>query len=202
MWKPWVPGTGNNWKPLSWKHSQMEELLTNRIVCKALCKSMYAGGWAAGVLFTRLQWSLSTWKSASLSWAGQTDLWKVTHILEGITSATHTLLSSTPSTVLTTADLHSLHSPDYCRPSLLAHFTAAVTNKKQSNRMEINSEKGFLHKQEDFWRVTLCKLFRNSQAGKAKQYFQKRKVSGVMLNWNILQLLMSPAMQNLLKNTA
>lgn len=49
-----------------------------------------------------------------------------------------------------TTELYTKHSPDYCRPSLLAHFTAAVTNTKQSNRMEINSEKAFLHKQEDF----------------------------------------------------
>lgn len=138
MWKPGVTGTGKNWKPLSWKHSQTEGLLTNRIVCKALCKSMYAGGWAAGVLFTRLQWSLSIWKSASLSWAGQTDLWKVTHILEGIISATHTPLSSTPSTVLTTADLHSL-------------LTSQQQSPTQKATEEINREKVFLHKQENFW---------------------------------------------------
>lgn len=112
MWKPWVTGTGNYRKPLNWK--QPNGGTPDKQDCpqglSALCRSMYAGGWAAGVLFTRFQWSLSIWKSASLSWAGQTDLWKVTHILEGITSATHTPLSSTPSTVLQIFTPCSLHS--------------------------------------------------------------------------------------------
>lgn len=149
---------------------------------------MYAGGWAAGVLFTRLQWSLSIWKSASLSWAGQTDLWKVTHILEGIISATHTPLSSTPSTVLTTADLHSLLTSQQQSP----------TRKATEWRL---TGKRFFFTSRKISDVIFYKLFRKSQVGKAKQYFQKRKVSGVRLNWNTLWFLMLPAMWNLLKNT-
>lgn len=49
-----------------------------------------------------------------------------------------------------TTELCTEHSPDYCRSSLLAHFTAAATNTEQNKRMEINMEKGFLQKQEDF----------------------------------------------------
>lgn len=38
--------------------------------------------------------------------------------------------------------------------------------------MEINREKVFLHKQENFWHLILYKLFRNSQVGKAKWYLK------------------------------
>lgn len=48
-----------------------------------------------------------------------------------------------------TTELYTEHSPDYSRSSLLAHFTAAVTNTKQSNGMEINRKKVFLHKHEN-----------------------------------------------------
>lgn len=44
--------------------------------------------------------------------------------------------------------------------------------------MEINSEKAFLQKQEDFWPEILYKLFRNSWVAKAELYFQKRDVFG------------------------
>lgn len=162
--KPWVTGTANNWKPLSWKHSQSERLLTNRIVCKALCKSMYEGGWVAGVLFTRLQWSLNTWNLASLNWAGQTDLWKVTH-----THTKESLQLLAHHWALHWAQSLGQRTRDHCRPSCLAHFTAALTNTKQSNRTEINSEKAFLQKQEDFLPEILRKLCRNSQVAKAKE---------------------------------
>lgn len=196
MWKPWVTGTSNNWKPPSWKHSQRERLLTNGIVCKALCKSVYEGGWAAGVLFTRLQWSLNTWKLASLNWAGQTDLWKVTHTHSrrnhfrySHTTELYTEYNHSGKGPETTADLHSL-----------------LTSQKQSQTQ--NKATG--------WRLTVKRLFSRSRKicdlkfytncsethglQKLNSTFKKETCLALMLNWDLLWFLMLLIMWNLLKN--